>query len=202
MEEGEDGFSDAAVLEQAQPQEASEPEPQERLRDEQGRFVAQEPEELIGGKFRSQDDLLRAYQELESQRGDMARQMRDLRALEDKISGLQQRFDAPAPPEITQDQIDANPAYATQLAWETGNVQAMNTALAAWVEDDMPTALMWVQNQAFAHAVEQLRQELLAKIEPMQQAAQGNTLARAFGSVRARHPDIDQYLDTFKELGD
>lgn len=214
--------------EQAAPEAAAEPaaeaepentEADERPRNPDGTFAKkqqeEEPqEELILGKFKTAEDLARAYQELELFKGRQQSEIGELRqALEERLESFEQRVQQPVTPHtpVTQDLIDSNPALATQLAWQQGNIDLARAALEQWKIEEPFDAAIWVgevrQAQREAERQREL-EELRAQVAPVQQQAQQNELKNeltvGISRLREQYPDLADFVQSpeFVELAE
>lgn len=150
----------------------------ERLRNPDGTFAANEPaaeetpaEKLYAGKYKSADELERAYQELQSHAGRQGSEISELRqAFETRLSQIDERLATPpAPPvQITAELIESNPGYASQLAYEQDNGTAFAIAFETWQEMEPFKAAAW----ANAKTTEAQIAELSAKYEERLDAVQ------------------------------
>lgn len=200
--------------EQAQtPEPAAETQPEaveetgEQPRNPDGTFAKKdEPQtdepNLILGKFKSPDELARAYQELEQFKGRQSSELNELRqALEERLTSFEQQVQRPVTPltPVTQDLIDSNPAAATELAYQQGNQASLAAAFEAWEEMQPARAAAWVAekkmealNQEWSERYSQLEQ----KLTPVQQQAQKNELAAGIGRLREQYPDLQEFVQT------
>ena len=190
------------------------PEPaQERPRDDKGRFVpaaTEEPVELIAGKFKTQEDLLKSYQELERRLGEQGAELGNLHQLEDKIAALENRANQPVSPtwdsrtQTTFDRLlEENPGQAANLALSRGDANMYEYALGVWGEADPFNAARFDSalrhQQALQDQEARLREELSPRIQTLTQKDQQEEVVRAYASVRNRHPDLNDYGDQLME---
>ena len=141
----------------------------------------------------------------------IGRQTTEVGDVRREIDELRQRLEAPAQPQapqvpITQELIDENPAYATQLAFEQKNEQALQLAYENWKLDDPATAGVWLAERRFeqrlaerdaAHQqeLEQLKTAIQPAQERHQQEADQAVWAQAFDLTRQAHPDFVEHAE-------
>ncbi len=186
----------------------------ERPRDEHGRFLPKEEEtppptegepeattdELILGKFRTPEEVVRAYQELEGRLSEQGSELGELRQLRDQLTQQQQQ---PAQPSLTEEQlssfdavIDESPQNAVQLAMQTGNPVLLDRALDA----------LYDENPRMATRIEMARygQSMMSQIQQMQEPlVQRNTeqeFAEAWRGVQTQYQDVGNYSDKMMEI--
>lgn len=206
--------------------EAQQDSPQGRKRDDQGRFVAQaepEPEadeepleghvvepdqeppaeaepsqaELIGGKFKSVDDLLRSYQELERNRGQLANEVGQLRRdVEEMRSAPRQPTPTPFGP--TDEQIFEQPAAYAEWALQNGNEHLYQRSLAAMYESGDPQLAVQATRFELARGTAPLYEQL-NELRGQTTATQAERDVQQW--VRD-HPDLDRYQQRMVELAD
>ena len=178
----------------------------ERPRDDQGRFTAKEQEtepekpaepELILGKFKSTDDLIKSYQELEQKLGSQGNE------LSQALQHIDQRFaefeEEPEPVNVTtlQEELDANPARIPTVArdaYQRGDQQALNAVLVSWEYHD----------PAGAKAFE--REIMLDMFRKEQQQAQQVAMTReqenrsVMQEFTQAHPDLDAVAPVMQQI--
>lgn len=207
----------------ATPEPAVEPvdNSSERARDENGRFVAKEAaeepaaaevpaadaEELILGKFKSYDDLIRSYQHLESKQGSSGSELAEMRQ---QLAQMQELMEAQAqaPQQQAQmidaaayeDEIDQNPAGWAQWAVENGQAHIYERAVQQWAQDD-PLAASRFDSQLRER---KLREELQAQVQqvaaPIQNMTAQQAQQAAYRQFAEAHPDVDKFADQMAEI--
>lgn len=107
---------------------------------------------------------------------------------------------------ITQDLIDTNPMYATQLAYEQKNDAALKIALEAWKDEDPFAAASWRSDrllearQAEWEAKLAERDKKLEQLaEPVAQNAEQAQWNAAFLEVKKTHPDFIENAERLLE---
>lgn len=184
----------AAVQEpEQQQQQQSEPEPAAEQAAEEP--AADEPPALIGGKFKTVDELLKSYQELERNRGQMANELGELRKTVDQI---QQQ---PTPPPFygygpSDEQIDQQPVEIAQWALQNGDENTYMRAIQAMYDSADPQLAVQATRLELARGTAPLYQELqeLRAQAGKQQADQG------IEQWAKEHPDFDRHQARMVEL--
>lgn len=190
---------------------AEEEAPEGRQRDEKGRFVAAEPEEtqeetpaekLYAGKYKSIEELERAYSEAEKKIGSQGSEMSELRkAVEELRESFEEDDDDYQEPVYDTDTLrtwfDENPSQIPSVAitaHQQGNINLRNQALAAW-EDLDPVSARHYEREFLK---DELRRE-------QQQVVQSQSEMRSLSAQVARefaqsHPDMDALAPAMREI--
>lgn len=202
--------------------EAEAPTTEERQRDEKGRFTkaeeAAEPEveetaeeqaeRLLAGKFKSPEELERAYTELQSLIGKRL-EPEDLRDALSKLDDLPDRLaekltsyeeDVPAQidPVWANQQIEEDPARFSY--WAKDNApHLLGRAVQAWGEEDPFAAAQFVTDVRLAAAEQKFEQRLQAQTQKYEQSTRQSNINDAFAAVSAEIPDIAEYAQGIME---
>ncbi len=203
-----------AVVEETPAEVVAEEVPaEERPRTADGTFAAKEVEEtpaekLYAGKYKTPDELERAYQELQSLAGRQGSEVAELRqAFEARLSQIDERLATPvAPPvQITSDLIETNPAYAAQLAYEQDNGTAFQIAFQAWKEEDPFSASTWASGKQTETQLAEIRAEyetklngLQSQLTPVAQSAQVQQVNSLIGQAEAQTPGLSAFIASDK----
>lgn len=162
--------------------------------------VVQSAEEL-------QAEVARLQEQLTAKESMIGRQSTDVGELRKELDALRAQINSaptpatPAPPQtvITQDMIDNNPAYATQLAYEQNNGQALAIALEAWKEEDPFAAASWrndrlleKQQAEFDARLAEVRGEVAQVRKPLEQNEEQAQWSNAFLEMTKSYPDFLQ----------
>lgn len=154
--------------------------------------------ELLLGKFKSVEDLAKAYENVESYSGRAAWErdeaLRYAKQLEERLQTLQQPAAQPQAPHVDWDTlIDEKPAVAAQYARQLGDNVAFQRAMVAWEEMAPGTPAVWLENQRLREELGEVRKA----IEPTQQTVQEQRVkqevAEAYERIVAAYPDFDEY---------
>lgn len=194
----------AAEAEQAgEPDVVAEPETQAAEPAEAPGEAVETPEEetpaLIGGKFKSVDDLLKSYQELESDRGRLGNEIGELRKL------VEERFSPEQQPQPQQpffgygpsdDQIESAPAEIAQWALQQGDERTYQRALATMYESGDPELAVHATRLEMARGMAPLYQQ----IEELKQQHGQAQVNRDMAEWGRTHPDAKQYEARMVEL--
>lgn len=188
----------------AEPDVVAEPETQAAVQEEAPGEVVDAPQEeteapaLIGGKFKSVDDLLKSYQELESDRGRLGNEVGELRRL------VEERFvEQPQQPQQpfmgygpSDDQIEDAPVEIAQWALQQGDERTYQRALTTMYESGDPTLAVQATRLELARGTAPLYQQLQ---ELKQQHGQAQT-NRDMAEWGRTHPDAKQYETRMVEI--
>lgn len=177
--------------------------------------AADQPDELILGKFKTPDDLIEAYKNLESHNTQTAQRLSELEAL------LQEDEEEPAPaawgatfngdPQNEEQLIgwaERDPGAAAQWAIANSNripEETVNGLWEHWFERKPTEANAWfVQQQT-----QQIRQEYEAELEalreqvaPLRDAQTQGMFENALGSLEQQIPDLVDYSAKIQEYVD
>lgn len=229
-DEATEGILDEAELEV---DETTEEEPEERERDERGRFVSKQQEEtdedpeeveseleqevdrLFAGKYKSADELERAYQELQQKLGDQGAELGELRNLRREIEELRNDLYEDGDPDDFSDFaiVDSrHSATINTLLEQERYVEAAAVALRADPSENEYRRVMeqWVEVQPFAamdfstrYQTAKVERDLRAELAGTQavhhrQAAQ-DAFKGAWKSVSDEHPDLGDYAEEMLE---
>lgn len=188
--------------------------PEERQRDAQGRFVAQEQEQqqeqegeepesdpdvrALLDKYGGNVDLaLKAAAEAQSHIGRQAQELGELRKA---VEGLHQEFTTEEYPvddglvNWAQQAAIENPVEAA--IWSLKNQPAVyDTIMAQWYTDDPMGASRFERSLEMQAYRTQVQQELAPVIQPAQEVAQRESFMRAWGSVQSEYPELPEYSD-------
>lgn len=187
------------------------PEPVEKTDTSEKEVVVEETaaaEKLLAGKFKTAEELERAYTELQSTLGRQGTETGELRKA---VEELRAQIHAPVeqPParvQITEQLIDENPARATILAYDQKDEASLEIAFEAWKLEDPFTASQWLSDKRLEQYKEQvsleqkkLREEVKTLSAPQEAAAQREEWTSAFSIVLADHPDFGQHAERILE---
>jgi hypothetical protein len=184
----------AEVVENAESQEDAEAQAVERARDEKGRFAKQEAEqELILGKFKSQDDLVESYRQLEARLGQTHAERQELNELRQMIQEQGQQFQqAVNRPRYDFDTlIEEDPARATMIAYENGDQHNVQRAAAAWNEMSPGAPQLWVQNIQLQRRIDEIDQ----RVQPVEQRAAQSEFGRGIREVEAEYGPLAEIIE-------
>jgi hypothetical protein len=183
--------------------------PEERPRDEKGRFVSEETEveaveetpeeevpeepELLAGKFKSPEELAAAYEEIQSYAGRLGSELGELRQLVQQPQQAQpQVLDQAALASL----IDERPDLATELAYQSGNQAALQIAFQAFSEEDETAAKLWATEKR----VERMQAQFEQSQTQMTQSVQSREYESALETFAKDHPDIDEHAGRMQEI--
>lgn len=192
--------------------EAEAEAPKERPRDEQGRFAKaeEEPQEerLYAGKFKSEEELERAYTELQSLMGkrlepeELKEALVGLNALPDRIAEKLTSYEDEGPVEVDaswfKEQLDEDPARLSY--WAKDNApHLLGRAVQAWGEEDPFAAAQFVTDVRLAAQRQEFEQMLTQHTSRYEQVYRQTSISDAFAAVAAEIPDIAEYAKEIME---
>jgi hypothetical protein len=155
---------------------------------------------LLAGKYKTPEDLERAYVELQQLHGRSSQEVGDLRRAVDELT---ERVTAPQPVTVTEDLIVNNPAYAAQLAYEQNNGVAFQQAFAQWREDDPFAAAAWAvgkQNEEQLAQVKASYDERFASIEkglqPVTEQSDNTRTVQMLADRAATLPGLGEFVSS------
>ena len=167
------------------------PAPEEGTTEPEPVTTEEQPEakpELIGGKFKSWEDVLRAHQEAESHLTRLAQENAELRRYAEEA---QTPRPGPSDAQHFDRMLEQDPRQALALALGENDGLRSKQALDAWYEDDPVGATDYIVAARVGVAQQQMQQTLTPQIEPLTQAYQTQQYAQSIAQLRGRHPDAD-----------
>lgn len=176
------------VTEPVEPTETTEPEP--------------EPAPLLAGKYKTVEELERAYTEAQSAIGRQGNELSELRQLREQFDELRTDLTRPQAPAYDPGSIEDElqlqphliPQYA-QSALEAGDSVLYGKAIAAWHQVDPGGATAFQVNAHLAAERAQMDARLAPIQQATQQAEQAAQLAAAFEAKAAEHQDFGQVMN-------
>ena len=208
-----------SVVAEETPAEVAETAPEEapeegRARDDKGRFVAAEPEveeapqeetpaeQLYAGKYRSVEELERAYSEAAQKIGSQGSELSDLRKAVDELrESFEQDDDHQEQPnydpDTLQEWFENNPSQIPQVAvsaHQQGNIALREQALIAWEEIDPASARLYERE----FLKDELRREQQQALQT--QSETRNLTADVAKEFAQSHPDMDTLAPAMREI--
>lgn len=189
----------------------------ERPRDEAGRFAPSgetdpdpDPDgdtpaeataqELILGKFKSHDDVIEAYSNLERRLAAQGDELAEARRAAERLEQIEQRLQSweespePVDPGYFDKLFDQNPGQAIAEAIQAGYLPdspVYERLMDAWVEEDPKAAR--IDTKIRAALQQQMYEERLQELQaPIMQTRIQSEFTQAYQQVATRVPDIDQ----------
>lgn len=203
----------------ASPEETTpvEPEPVD-----DGEVIAEEPTEveevaetepaeeevtLIGGKFKSQDDLLKAYEEAQRKLGEQGSELGELRRLREEFEEFASSFEEDEPAQMSphevaaySDQIQENPSHVAVWALQNGHDLLYDSAIRQLYDiGDIFTANRLEQARMMAAMQAQVRQTIEPLEQPVQRMTQNQEFNQAWRAVAEKMPDLNKFADAIQE---
>jgi hypothetical protein len=185
-----------------EPEAEAEPEAEGRPRDEQGGFLPKDepaPEPILG-KFKTQDDLVQAYQQLEQRMGQTSAEREELNRLRQQVEAIQQQQIQPTYDGEALETLDTwfeeNPHQIPQVAQTALQKQdgvLYDRAVRAWYELDPRGAGAFERRVELAQMEHRLRSEQAQVNAPIQEDAQEREFASVIRELVVEHPDFDKY---------
>lgn len=151
---------------------------------------ADQPAELLAGKYESAEELERAYEELRTKFNERDAEIGELRGLREEFETLRGRMDAPKHDYDTL--IDEDPASATQLAYQSGDAYHLQAALAAWKEQDPFGAAVWYSGVRSQAEIAAITTHYESRLSIHDASAQQTELAGAMAAFAQANPDLEE----------
>ncbi len=165
-----------------------------------------EPEPpLLAGKYKTVEELERAYTEAQTAIGRQGNELSELRTLKTEFQALRDQLTQPASQYdagTIQEFLDTNPAQipaVAQQALNTGDTLTYQAAMRAWGEHDSVGAMDFHARQVTANAVNELRAEMAPVRETTERNQTAQEFANAYQSKQAEHPDFDAVMNSVTE---
>lgn len=178
----------------------SEEAPKERPRDEKGRFVTETAEEkearLLAGKYRTVEDLERAYTEAQTLIGQQGSELAGWRQTAQQ--GTQQDQPLPLNEQTVGafDQlVEQNPHAAASWALQANQPLLYERAMESWYDFSPKDASRFEMVNALARQQAEFQQQAQTQMEPLQERHQQEQYALAIQNLRQRHPDVLERLE-------
>lgn len=184
----------------------------EQPRDEQGKFVAETPEEMAAElavetiPAETTDDRDARIASLEARIAEkdafidrQGNEIGDLRqTVEERFASYDEQINKPQHRQITSDLIEQNPGAATQLAYEQNDGATLAVAFEQWKLEDPAAAGIWVGEQRANEREQKIRAEydkklsdFEARFTPIQAS---NDQAQLQASIQALPEDTKAFL--------
>lgn len=222
-----DAIIEARAMGLPEPGQEPEPSPQGPLRDsETGRFVArqeveegdegpEEQESLILGKFRSPDEVVSAYQNLEPELGRLRNEVGELRQREEQVRQYlaqrqalehqrQQEAMMRGPDPATASRFDQiledNPAQALDWALSTGNRALFDKGLDEWYEADPRRATEYHTARQMQGLAQAFEQRLNQNVAPLAAERERGEFLGSWEGLKSRLPDLDTMAPAMLEV--
>ena len=184
--------------------------------DEPAESQEQPVDDLILGKFKSADDLIEAYKNLESHNTQVNQRLSELESL---LNSEDDEDEAPAAwgatfngePSNEEELIgwaERDPGAAAQWAIANANRipdETVNGLWDHWFERKPTEAMAWYTQQQTAQLQQQYEAELEAlreQVAPLRDAQTQNMFEGALGSLESQIPDLADYSEKIQEYID
>lgn len=158
-------------------------------------------EKLIGGKFRSVDDLLEAYENIEREKGRLGNEVGQLRGLLSSSPPTQ----APAPQmhslEWFDDLAENNPKAAVEWALNN-NPDLYGRAMQYWIDEEPLVAMDYHTDIKLAIERQKMLNYVNPQIQPMQEDRQVEQIAGTMHGMLASNPDLANHFDDMLKIAD
>lgn len=165
-----------------------------------------EPGEMIAGKFKSQEDLLKAYEEAQKKLGEQGNELGELRKLREEFNEFASSFEDEdeemSPHELAaySDQIQDNPAQVAVWALQNGHDLLYDSAVRQLYDiGDFFTANRLEQARMMAATQAMMKQSIEPLQAPVQRMTQNQEFNEAWKSVSARVPDLAKFADAIMD---
>lgn len=186
----------------------------DRPRDDQGRFVPQpgEGEEagtdtpaegddgLLAGKYRTVEELVKGYQELDALNARQGNEVGQLRKeFNDLVSELEEEPEA-SPSAAPQDYnrlFERNPVAAAEAALAANDGSALAEVVSAWEEMDEVAALKWQFQKSMEARDQQWQSRFDQAIGPVQKQTADQQFEQQVQRLHQQLPDLGQVAEHF-----
>ena len=184
---------------------------------ESGADIEEAPEELILGKFKTADDVLEAYRNLEAYNTQQNQRLSELEAL--LAADDEDEYEAPRPwgvqfngePENEEQLVgwaERDPGQAAQ--WAIANAdrvpkETVDGLWEHWFERKPTEAMAWYTQQQAQQVAQQYEQEIASlreQVAPLRDAQTQNMFEGALGSLEAQIPDLAEYSEKIQAYVD
>lgn len=200
-----DKILEPEVPEEETPPEPETPEPAAEEAEEPA--VPEEPEpaaeKLYAGKYKTEEELERAYTELQSRLGEQGSELGELRKTLDTLNERLAKEPEPEPVRMDQGtidwfdaQVEENPYGAA--VWALQNDPSgtyYNRVMGAWFEQDPMAASEFRAQLTEARLRNEFDQRLAEKTTPLEEQASKAGLAQAWSEGRAQFLDLDSHSE-------
>ena len=210
VEEFRQQFADAAGINEQPEEETTPVEQTETVAEPQQPTepaAEEEGEPLLAGKYKSVEELEKAYLEEQQLLGRQGEELGNLRQLSEQMGELAGRIPEPQPdrgydPGSLDDYLALNPHQIPQLAQhalETNDQLLYPKAMAAWSEIDPMGALDFHARAVSRAEMNQLRAEMAPALQGMQQVQVRNDFEAAYETKAAQHEDFAQVMSAITD---
>ena len=205
------GYADPSVPEApGEPDTAPEPEPElEPVEPEPGlepEPEAEPGEALLAGKYKSVEELERAYADMQEVLGRQGSELNALRDVQQEMGLLREQLTQPARPSFNSDEMSSylleNPQQipaAAQQGLDTGNWDLYRSAISAWNDVDPLGAYDFHARVVSAADVNALRAEMAPFLENVQRTSVQHDFESAFETKSREHPDFAQVINAITD---
>lgn len=161
---------------------------------------------LLAGKYKTTEELERAYLEAQTAIGRQGNELSELRGLRDEFTQLRDQLQAPAAPQYDPGTLaeffDNNPQQipaVAQQALDAGDQLLYQQSLKAWSDHDPIGASDFHMRQLLAAEREQLRAEIAPMREATQKTEIASQFADAYTAQKQAHEDFDQVMSSLTQ---
>lgn len=173
-------------------------------RNPDGTFAPRTPDpEPILGKFKSTEDLIAAYQNLERQQGEKGNELGELRRTVEELQASLEQYQQPQQRPITDQAVvdwfdtlvDQNPAQAAEWARQNGQQHLYDRAMETWYDLNPRQATGYEMSLREQMIRAQLQHELQPTLAPAQEFAAAQAFNRVWNTVAGQYPEITRHGD-------
>ncbi len=200
VEEEETPVLDPEADEEAEEESESEDEAAE---DEAAEEAPTRPD-WLPGKFENEQELARAYVELESSHGRLGQRVGELNKIVDQIALTtpQQQQAMPSMNQM-QDALDENPEAVAYMALQQGHVPGesalMDQIMDAWFDQAPRAASKFERDIELARLRHEFSEEVSPSIEQVRQESGKRALALAHRELQTKYPDFQEVVESVTE---
>lgn len=161
---------------------------------------------LLAGKYKTTEDLEKAYTEMQTVLGRQGAEVAELRGLRDEFVALREQIAAPQTPQYDPGSVDEffaeNPAEipaAAQQAIDNGDGYLYDRAIKAWAEHD-PVGANDFHTRKLIEADRAQREQELAPLRQQHERAQTtNQFVAAYEQATSKHDDFAQVMNSITD---
>ncbi len=171
------------------PQQPPQPE---RPRDEQGRFLPNEPDGPFLGTYRTREDAERGMAEKDRYINELREQNR---RFEEFMAQQQAEAQRPRTPANFDDLVEERPAYAAQLAYQAGDQMAFARAAEVWEEMAPGAPALYLQQMQMQQQMQQFAQTVQAQTQPLHEQREQQAWEGAVRQFTQQNPGFNEISD-------
>lgn len=155
---------------------------------------AVEEQPLLAGKYKTVEELERAYAEASTLIGRQSADVAEAKQLRQEFDTLRQQVSQPARQPNYDALLEENAGAAAELAYNSNDQYQVARAVEQWKLEDPFAASVWVANKLRDEEMAKLRADYEVRLAPAQKVAAQNSINEAFAEFSASNPDAGVVL--------